>query len=306
MHRQVCGRGRRSAARWRGVALAVLALAPALAEARPYRSQFELSRGVADPMDRVSVFVDWTASRTSYDATFDVKGTAPGFSSDITYKAKGYGTTLMVPRFGLTYAASERLLLEGSVGVSFYDFQERVVANPNYGNDHAALGTSNLEPGIALELGTLYTLGRVGDFQGTFGLRLAYRSASKHAGDDLSGSIRIGTTTTKIATVSTDEITLQTAVGTVSTGVEWRPRNTWLVNNFGVAVAYAYTFGKIKHSVKSDTSWSSSTVDISMTPTQYLGVYYGWSYFWPRVGVFGIEGQFLAEPRVTLTYEYVF
>lgn len=292
-------------------ALAALAAAPSTATARPYRSQFEMSRGESsNPMDRIGVFVDWTTSNTDYNAKFDISGRGPGYSTDVTYKARGLGTQSMVPRFGMTYVKSDRLLLEGSVGVSFYDFEERTVPVDWYSQEHQALTNTELRPGLSVEVGGLYTWKKFGDFAALLGARGTYRSASKNTGDEVSAVFTSGTST-RSEYVRTDDVNVRTLALTGSAGLEWRPRNTWLVNNFGVAVAAAYTFGSIDHRVKEVDggvvlSDYKSEVDIGMTPADWIGVYYGWSWFLPRVGVFSLEGQFLAEPRVTLTYEYLF
>jgi hypothetical protein len=218
----------------------------------------------------------------------------------------------MVPRFGLTYAKSERLLLEGSVGVSFYDFEERTVSSTFYANDHQALTNAKLNPGLSVEAGALYTWKKFGDFAVILGTRATYRSATKDTGDDVHAVFTPpGGSAGTFEDVSTDAVSVRTLALTGSAGLEWRPRNTWFVNHFGVAVAAAYTFGSIDHTIKTVdagtvTSDLKSEVDIGMTPADWVGVYYGWSYFVPRVGVFSLEGQFLAEPRVTLTYEYLF
>ena len=242
-------RDRRPRALLRGAALAALAAiaaVPATATARPYRSQFEMSRGEANPMDRVAVFVDWTRSDADYNAKFDISGRGTGgFSSDVTYKARGLGSESMVPRFGMTYVKSDRLLLEGSVGVSFYDFEDRTVTTPLgfYDNEHQALTSTELRPGLSLEAGALYTWKKFGDFAAILGARASYRSAAKNTGDDVRAVFTDPGGADTYAYVSTDDVSVRTLALTGSAGLEWRPRNTWLVNNFGVAVAAAYTFG---------------------------------------------------------------
>ncbi len=298
---------------------------PALASAQHYTSNLETRRvkaPTAPLSDRLAVFINPDYDYADWDVSFDVESVngdedGENFSQQLVFDASNMRVTKFSPQIGLSYAASPDLLLHVSAGIAMIKLEERLVSIPgsNYGNQHEPIFSYDLAPGLAATAGAMYEVSQFADFTIVTGLRLAYTSSSHIEEEAVNGSQTFDETNkVTIKEESTQDVSINLLQATANAGLEWRPRSSYLSNHFGLTLSYGYSFGEMVKAVKleqtvdgtTDSSEASDTVGFSMTPSNIVGVYYGWTLFIPRFGNLGVEVRALNTMAASLNYEYIF
>jgi len=303
------------------ILLVALGSLPATALAQLGNPELPLARvkSGSPAADRLSVYTTGLGSYSDHDATFDVSSVTTSREAQLVFKATNMQMTTYSPQIGLSYGATDSLLLSASVGVAWVKLGERLVDIPNtaYLNQHDPIFQYDLKPGFAATLGGAYSILRFGDFALQAGVRLSFTSSSHLQEDKVNGTIRNTTSggqTMTIDEIKTEDVTLNSLGVKAHLGLEWRPWQSYLVNHFGFTLGYGYTWGsmtksfKVIHTVNTttDTQQETDTVGIGMVPSDVVGLYYGWSLYIPRLGYLTLEGQALQSLQVSLTYQYLF
>jgi len=298
--------------------------APDAATAQHYTSNLHLKRvhgADAKLSDRLSVFMVVDYGYMDWDVSFDVASKTEDedgevSSQQLVFDATGMRVTQLAPQIGLSYAMSETLLLTAGAGVSMISLEERLVSIPGslYGNEHAAIFSYDLEPGLAANVGGLFQLAKFADFTLTGGLRLAYTSSDHVENEAVNGSQTAGDAEREIKEESLQDVSLHLLTIRANGGLEWRPRGSYFSNHFGATLGYGYSFGAMTKAYKlenvvggtQELESVSDTVGFGMTPSRVFGLYYGWTVFLPEVGNLGFELHGLDQFSGSLQYEYLF
>jgi hypothetical protein len=300
--------------------LPLLLALPGAAAAQHYTSDLELRRVKSgSPLsDRLSVFIVGARSETDYDATFNVTSVDAATEQQLVFKATNMRLKVWSPQIGMSYGYSQDMLLHASIGVSMITLEERLADIPGslYGNQHAPIFSYDLDPGLAATVGGTLQLTRFADFTVASGLRITYTSSSHINNDSVQGTISEveGDGQLTLEESKTEDVSLHLLNANANLGLEWRPRGAYLINHFGLTAGYGFSFGSMtksfstKHTVDGDTETveEADTVGFSLTPSNIIGLYYGWSLFIPRFGNLGIEARALNNLQGSLSYEYIF
>ncbi len=243
--------------------------------------------------------------------------TVQGWRTSSTYETSGLATTIMTPTVGVGYALSPKLALTLGFGPSFIKVNEQQTKLTSEGGKRAA-GSQDIEhdmqPGFAAMLGGSYQFLRWSNVGFSAGARVAYQSAARLAREYVQTETEIvgASDLTRTSELKTNNASLNLFSLSAHVGADWNPFNSYATNHFGVLVGGTYGTATLDKS-ESDGfnsagryTTTTKTLTAALATSAPVGVYYGWTWFVPRLGVLGVEGRFVTSTTAIASYEYVF
>jgi len=281
----------------------------------------------------LTVFVSADGGLTPYIATYEGSGFNEGLvgaevlGTDLSFELEEREQQLLYigGTVGARYSMDTMHFTAG-FGVSYLELQQQnnVQSPPGvgYNNEHQEFQTLTPNPGFSAILGFDWEAYHNSHVSLILGLQALYTSAFGLRGTSLDGTDtsrggptngdRLEYTRTDTTDLSMHLITFQPHVG-----AEWRPVGSLAVNSFGLFSALTLSAGSMTKRLRTASESfgtvsggtmqdSELTLDLSMSPIQIMGGYYGWYFAVPHFGTIGLEAQFGARWNAELSYQYSF
>ncbi|MBM4320082.1 MAG: hypothetical protein FJ125_09000 [Deltaproteobacteria bacterium] len=259
----------------------------------------------------------FNASRATQRSGETASSLAPPLSQEVTYEASVMRLNQISPQVGVSYAISSKLLATFAIGVTMMELEERSnkIGRSWYNNQHMMLFDYELDPGLATSFGLMFQPISFADFTTSMGMRVYYTSAFHLERDTVDGvEVWQEDDSRTMKEARTRDISIHLLQAVAHAGLEWRPYRMFVSNNFGLLLSYGMSFGtmeklyEIEHTLEGEKThvMEQDLVEFSMHPANVLGVYYGWSFFFPYFGTLGIEGRALSSWQISASYEYLF
>lgn len=242
---------------------------------------------------------------------------------------------------GVRFPLMDGLLLSVGLGATHLELQQktlfgedtvgRVPDGSSYANQHDQFRTLKPNPGFAATLGVDWEALRRSHLSMITGLKLLYVSSYGLRGASLEGEVLEtnadlpgGQRQLFYSSLGTTDMVLHMLSIQPHLGVEWRAVDSYLVNTFGVFANAVVSSGKLVNEVMLQTSltpnpdpppappvldkkeYDKTEMDLSLSPLQFMGAYYGWYLSIPHFGTIGAEIQVGGRWNAEISYQYTY
>jgi hypothetical protein len=257
--------------------------------------------------------------------------TVDGANGNSEFKEHRQRLLVLGMQAGMRFDLPSRVSLSVSMGASYLQLRESTtpgdLVNPNSpyleggAFPHNDFYNYKPNPGFSASLGFNWEMVRFKRLSALLGLEFLYMSTYGLRGHSLSGTKSdFAGAQTLYEDVNTADLSLHLFTLQPHLGVEWRPFQSFITNNFGMFFTMMFSAGSETRDVNETrttvapngtTTINAYTknhmqIDVSMSPIQYIGAYYAWHVAIPHVGTLGAELQFGSVWNAILSYQYMF